>query len=162
MSQSHTVHVTRSLIRTSPPLPSRISSERHKRGCTRFRVRSGRALNIQPLSIRSPFPSRAHLHPAPLEPFPPLPILGVGARFKTRITYTKGVEPPFRYYLVGRVTWKYNVSRFKGKNSDFYATLRGHPLCSRGWYCRDRWEKRERVHCVEPRWLMEVRCRQVE
>lgn len=74
-------------------LHHRISSQRHKRGCTRFRVRSGRALNIQPLSIPAhPF-LPAHLRPVrflPLEPF--LPFLQ-GARFKTRITEEeRGVE----------------------------------------------------------------------
>lgn len=98
-------------------LHHRISSERHKRGCTRFRVRSGRALNIQPLSI-------------PAHPFLPEPIFALSVSSLSSLSFhsyrarvlkhalqrrREGLNSPFRYYPV---MWEYNVSRFKGKNSD--------------------------------------------
>lgn len=152
-----------SLIRTFPSPSTSVFHPNDIKGDAQG-SESGRVapLTSSPFLSSSPFPSRAHLHPVrflPLEPF----LLLQGARFKTRIT-PGGSNSPFRYYPVGRVMWEYNVSRFKGKNSD-HLPFGGHPFV-RASYCRDRWEKRERVHCVQGvrtwRWLMEVRCRQVE
>lgn len=72
-----------SLIRTSPPVFHLNDIKGDAQGSE-----SGR---VAPLTS-SPFLSVHPFLPEPIFtlPLPPLPILGVGPRFKTRITYTKG------------------------------------------------------------------------
>lgn len=100
---------------SEPPPPYFIRTT--QKGMHKVQSQVGSALNIQPLSI-------------PAHPFLPEPIFALSVSSLSSLSFhsyrarvlkhalqrrREGLNSPFRYYPV---MWEYNVSRFKGKNSD--------------------------------------------